>query len=244
MNTIFVAKSYQDLPKVGEVFFSSGKSYINVRLKNGNIKTVRTYTEKEFARMYPEEKVPAASPDRKTQKDILGFEKGYITIFKGDTYANLEWFKRSIARYCKFWGWYIVSTDELPEDMPTTVTPIQLAWELVGREDGNLLPEGQVAAAIETLLYEPTPSEFQGVIGERLEKVLTVRKNICLQGAFGVSTMHIFEDADQNVYVWTTASKSWPEGSEHRVRGTVKDHRIYKNCKQTVLTRCVSLSGD
>lgn len=236
-----VAKSYIGLPVEQEPYQANGRMYCKVRMKNGTIKQVRWYTDAEFARMYPEEKAPAADTGRKTQKDILGFEKGYITIFKGDTYANLEWFKRSIARYCKFWGWYIVSTDELPEDIPSAVTPIQLAWELVGREDGNLLPEGQVALAIETLLYEPTPSEFQGAIGERLEKVLTVRKNICLQGAFGVSTMHIFEDADQNVYVWTTASKSWPEGSEHKIRGTVKDHKVYKNCKQTVLTRCVEV---
>ena len=53
--------------------------------------------------------------------------------------------------------------------------------------------------------------------------------------------MHIMEDADQNVYVSTTAAKSWSEGTVHQIRGTVKDHKTYKNTKQTVLTRCTEL---
>jgi hypothetical protein len=47
-------------------------------------------------------------------------------------------------------------------------------------------------------------------------------------------------DAKENVYVWTTASKSWEEGSTRTVIGTVKDHKSYRNCKQTILTRCRS----
>lgn len=236
-----VAKSYTALPIEEGPYQVNGRMYCKVRQKTGALKQVRWYSDAEYARMYPEEKAPAASPDRKTQRDILGFEKGYITIFKGDTYANLEWFKRSIARYCKFWGWYIVSTDEIPEDLPNTVTPVQLPWELVGKEDGTLIPEGMIASAIEPLLYEASSSEFQGKIGERIERVLTVRKNVSLPNAFGVSSMHIFEDAEGNVYVWTTASKAWAEGSEHKIRGTIKDHKVYRNCKQTVLTRCVEV---
>ena len=236
-----VAKSYAGLKIEEGPYQVNGRMYCKVRQLNGGIKQVRWYSEAEYKRMYPGEIVHAPDAERKTQKDILGFEKGYITIFKGDTYGNLEWFKRSIARYCRMWGWYIVSTDEIPADLPASVTPVQLPWELVGKADGTLLTDGQIAAAIEPLLYDASPSEFQGNIGDRIEKVLTVRKNVCLQGAFGVSSMHIFEDENSNVFVWTTTSKSWPEGSEHKIRGTVKDHKIYKNCKQTILTRCVEV---
>ena len=41
-----------------------------------------------------------------------------------------------------------------------------------------------------------------------------------------------------NIYVWTTAAKSWPEGAVKNVRGTIKDHRTYKNTKQTILKNC------
>lgn len=236
-----VAKSYIALPIEEGPYMVNGKQYCKVRMKNGSLKQVRWYSDAEFARMYPEEKAPAVVPDRKTQKDVLGFEKGYITIFKGDTYANLEWFKRSIARYCKFWGWYIVSTDEIPEDLPATVSPIRLNWELVGKENGELIPESLIAKAIEPLLYDASPSEYQGSIGDRLDLELTVIKTITLTGAFGTTTMHIMEDANGNVFVWTTAAKSWSEGSTKRIRGTVKEHRTYKNCKQTMLTRCTEI---
>jgi hypothetical protein len=38
------------------------------------------------------EKVYAPAKVFKTQKQVLGSENGHVTIFKGDTYANLEWF--------------------------------------------------------------------------------------------------------------------------------------------------------
>ena len=49
-------------------------------------------------------------------------------------------------------------------------------------------------------------------------------------------------DKNDNVYVWTTASKRWEEESIHYVRGTVKNHKFYRNCKQTILTRCRDLN--
>ena len=43
----------------------------------------------------------------------------------------------------------------------------------------------------------------------------------------------IFRDANGNAYVWTTASKSWEEGSTRLVRGTIKEHKTYRNVNQT-----------
>ena len=244
MENILVAKSYQDLPKVGEVFTSSGRQYINVQLKSGKLKTVRAYSEAEYRKLYPEVKTAVADtsdPYYKPQKEVLGFTKGYITIFKGDTYSELDWFRASIARYARWWGWYIISTEEIPDDLPVGIEPIRLPWELVGQEDGNLKPEHLVKEAVESLIYEGSDSEYQGTIGERLELFLTVEKTIELDGNYGRSTMHLMYDECGNLYVWTTASKSWAPGSEHHIRGTVKDHRTYKNEKQTVLTRCTEV---
>lgn len=236
-----VAKSYAGLPIEEGPYQVNGRMYCKVRQNSGALRQVRWYSDAEYKRMYPGEVVHAVDPNRKTQKDILGFEKGYITIFRGDTYGNKEWFKRSIARYCKWWGWYIVSTDTVPEILPEAVEAVVLLWELVGKEDGTLLPDHMIEEALAPLLYDASPSEFMGAIGERLELTLTVRKAIEVSGAFGISTMHIMEDDNQNVFVWSTAAKNWSEGSVHKLRGTVKDHRVYKNCKQTVLTRCVEV---
>lgn len=235
-----VAKSYQNLEIVGDVFVSSGRQYVNVKMKSGALKTVRWYSDAEYRKMYPEAAAVDHSKDPywKPQKEVLGFTKGYITIFKGDTYAEIDWFRASIARYARWWGWYIISTEEVPADLPAGITPIQLPWELVGQEDGNLKPEHLVKEAVESLIYDASDSEYQGAIGERLELFITVERTIELDGNYGRSTMHLMRDDSDNLYVWTTASKSWSAGSEHHIRGTVKDHRTYKNEKQTVLTRC------
>ena len=238
-----VAKSYQELEIVGDVFVSSGRQYVNVKLKSGKLKTVRWYSDAEYRKMYPEAVAVDRSTDPyyKPQKEVLGFTKGYITIFKGDTYSEIDWFRASIARYARWWGWYIISTEEVPADLPEGITPIQLPWELVGQEDGNLKPEHLVKEAVESIIYDESESEYVGSIGERLDLYLTVERTIELDGAYGRSTMHIMRDDCGNLFVWTTASKSWSAGTEHHIKGTVKDHRKYKNECQTVLTRCLEV---
>ena len=240
-----VAKSYQELEIVGDVFVSSGRQYVNVKLKSGKLKTVRWYSDAEYRKMYPEAVAIARSADpfSKSQKEVLGFTKGYITIFKGDTYAEVDWFRASIARYTRWWGWYIISTEEVPADLPEGITPIQLPWELVGQEDGNLKPEHLIKEAVESIIYDESESEYVGSIGERLELFLTVEKVIELDNNFGRSSMHIMRDDCGNSYVWTTASKTWSVGSEHHIKGTVKDHRKYRNQCQTILTRCLEVKN-
>lgn len=236
-----VAPSFQNFEMLTEPYLANGKMYIRVRNpKTGTERQVRWYSEREYNKAHPETaKTPATDPYFKPQKEVLGFNNGYITIFKGDTYAELDWFKASIARYCKLWGWYIISTEEIPEDLPATITPITLTWESVGNEDGTLKNETQVRMAVEALLYNEGNSQFIGDIGERIEVTVTVTKAIELENNYGLSIMHVMEDEAENIYVWTTASKRWSEGSVHSIRGTVKDHRIYRNNKQTILTRCI-----
>lgn len=240
-----VAKSFQSFEIVSEQpYIVSGRKYVMVKNpKTGAERQVRWYTDKEYAAMYPGEAPAVQAQDAfyKPQKEVLGFTKGYITIFKGDTYAHIDWFRASIARYARWWGWYIISTEEIPTDLPDGLEPIQLPWELVGNADGKLMPETVVQKAVEALIYDEGTSEYVGSIGDRLELELTVTRAIEIENNYGHSMMHIMEDDCGNVYVWTTAAKSWPEGTVKTVRGTIKDHRTYKNTKQTVLTRCMEV---
>lgn len=232
-----VAKSFQELKIESEPYSVNGKMYVNVRTKSNGLRKVRWYTDKEYARMYPDEKISSTS-ERKTQKETLGFDKGYITIFTGNTYEDKDYFKENSARYTRLWGWYFTSTTDLPNDIPDDVTPIQLPWELVGTEDGELKPEDQVIAAVASLTCEPDDSEYQGAVGEKIERIVVVEKAIPLDGYFGHSTMHVMRDYDGNCYVWTTAARTWAEESEHHIVGTIKELKQYKSTKQTILTRC------
>ena len=77
-----VAKSFQNLEQVGASYKINGKDYVDVLTKLGTKKAVRLYTDAEYARMYPEAKVDKTKdPYYRPQKYVLGFEKGYITIF-------------------------------------------------------------------------------------------------------------------------------------------------------------------
>lgn len=228
-----VAKSYQNLKQVCEPYLKSGRMYVKVQQGN-NQREVRWYTEEEYAKMYGIKVEKAVTP----QKKILGFENGYITLFKGDTYANLEWFQRSIARYHRVWGWYIVSTDTIPFDLPEGLTPVELRWEQVGDENGILYDDNTVRKVVDDLLYEKSNSKFQGSVNERLDLVVTVTKAIYGENYFGNYTLYEMVDNDGNVYVWKTSSKDWEVGTVKHIKGTIKEHKTYKNTDKTILTRC------
>lgn len=237
-----VAKSYQNLEIVGDVYTLSGRQYVNVKTKSGTTKSVRWYTSNEYAKMYSAEKPAAAGtpdPFSKSQKEALGFTHGYITIFKGDTYSAIEWFRKSLARYARWWGWYIISTYDVPNTLPTGIEAVRLPWELVGLDNGVLKPEAAIKEAVDSILYADTTSEYVGSIGERLELFLTVDKVIDLEGNYGSSSMFIMHDDDGNCFTWTTSAKNWSVGSEHHIKGTVKEFRKFRNQCQTVLSRCL-----
>lgn len=223
-----VAKTYQTWEKLGEPFEENNRLYIMVL-------NPKTKTEKKV-RYYPS-KIDSSdfSPN---QKSILGFEKGFITIFKGDQETNNEFFKHSNARYAKWWGWYIVSTEEVPSPLPFGIEPVKLSWGVVA-PTGSLLSDEKLAPIIDSILYGDSTSQYVGTVGERLELKLTVSRAIPVEGGYGKCTMHIMHDEFGNEFIWTTAAKTLSTGETYTMRGTVKQHNIFKNVYQTILTRCM-----
>lgn len=233
-----VAKSYQTLEQFGEPYTINGRKYVKVRTNANALKQVRWYTESEYAKMYGEPVNKAADTHFKTRKELFGFDKGYITIFKGAAYEDRDYFKQSIARYCKLWGWYVVSTDEVMTDLPEDVEAVQLPWEVVGNEDGSLKSDAEVEAAVEPYIYGESTSEYQGEIGEKVDVYLTVNRVISMEGYYGTSLCHKFYDDDGNAYSWITSAKNLPVGETYHIKGTIKDLRSFHGEKTTILTRC------
>lgn len=229
-----VAKSYQQFPLSCKPYIKNGKQYVKIIPKNGIPKEVRWYSDIEYEKMYPEEKVTRI----RTLKEVLGFDKGYITIFKGDTYSELEWFQNSIARYHRLFGWYIVSTEEIPA-LPFGIEAIQLNWDNIAVDDNQLKSDSEIGEVLNNLRFDPSPSEYVGNIGDKLSLILKVIKVIPVESYYGVSNLHIMEDEEtQNVFVWNTSTRALELDRTYSVTGTVKAHKLYKNIKQTVLTRC------
>lgn len=126
----------------------------------------------------------------------------------------------------------------MPEELPYGVTPIKLTWEEVSTND-VLHDENKIRAYVDTLIYDPKPGDYVGNIGERLNLELLVVDTYAMESNFGSSTMHVMEDADGNTFLWTTSSKTLTPGLNYKMKGTVKDHKLYKGTKQTILTRCI-----
>lgn len=220
------APSFANLERLSEPFEENGKEYILVKTKSGTTRRVRWYEE-------PMKKI-------RPLKEVLGFTKGYITIFKGDTYSLLEWFQEEPkCRYHKFFGWYVTSEDELPT-LPAGLEPIQLKWEDVAfADEDQLRPESQIKEHIDSLMYDPSPSKWQGEVGDRITRYLTVTKVAELpDGYYGPSTFFLFADEEGNEYTWTTAARKLELGESYEVTGTIKALQKYKGREQTVLTRC------
>lgn len=162
---MFVAKSYKNLTKLSEPFEKNGKLYITVQLKSGLPKEVRAYTADEYFKMYPEEKPVRADgkPSKakpwdkyyKSQKITLGFEKGYITLYRGISANNEEYFHKNATRYCRLWGWYLPSTREPLTDLPKGVTAVTMpAGDIWDEEDWLIEDEVAIMQYVKSILKE------------------------------------------------------------------------------------------
>lgn len=240
-----VAKSYQGLEIVQEPYKKNGKMYVMIKNKKGALKEVRWYNDVEYAKMYPDvQGDKSKDPYYRPQKYVLGFEKGYITIFRGVKEEHEEWFKQSICRFARWWGWYVISTQEVPKDLPSGVESVRLYWDPMGNEKEWLKEEKVVRAHVYNTLYpkkEDSKSKPQGKEGERIQRVLTIEENIVEENKRfnSITYTHYMRDSDDNLYKWKTAAKNWCEGSSKTVRGTIKEFETYKGEIVTVLTRCI-----
>ena len=224
-----VAPSFKDFPKLTEPYYKDKKWYIKVQNpKTGTIREVRWYPDPNEERRW------------KNLKKTLGFDEGYVTIFKGDVDPVDHWFRAEEAcRYHKFWGWYVPSTLSVPDPLPYGIQPVQLKWKDVAVvETEQLKNETLVREAVAKLLYEPSISQWQGQVGEKLERTLTVKKAIASDSYYGTQTFHLFLDDSGNEYTWTTTAVSLTEGNTYLVKGKVREHITYKASPQTVLTNC------
>ena len=242
-----VAPSFQKMKQLGDPFEVSGKMYVAVlNEKTGTERTVRWYSEAEYNTAYPSSSVKpqvvVSVKEYGGQRAALGFTKGPITIFKNVEEDDEDYFRLSLARYCTWWGWYLTSEMEPLADLPDHIIPISLEWDAVGTPSNTLKPEAQVREAIDALIFDSHGvSEYVGTLGERREFTLTVVKNISFDSGYGTQHLHTFNDEAGNEFIWSTSSKSWNVGDVKHIRATIKDYKLYKGVKQTVLTRCAEV---
>lgn len=104
-------------------------------------------------------------------------------------------------------------------------------------------------ARVERVIRERAESNFIGKVGEKLTVALKVTGQTNFSSQYGTTYLYKMADKNGNVVVWMASSYNDAleanltdnkNGKETflNVTGTVKEHKVYQNTKQTVLTRC------
>lgn len=123
-----LAPSFAEFERLSEPFYENGKYYMTVRNpKTGTERKVRWYSDAEYAKAYG--KKLSTDDGFDGLKHARGFDNGPILVIRGNRADDEDWLRASIARYAVGIGWYIVSTDTLPEDAPKHFKYLLLGWK-------------------------------------------------------------------------------------------------------------------
>lgn len=118
---------------------------------------------------------------------------------------------------------------------------VLMKQDIIKKDHVALISSAVITAQRELAPKAPVKeSNFVGEVKGRLKDVsLLLEKIIYLgSGSFGPSYLHLLKDANGNAFSWITGNKvEVAEGTNIKVDATVKEHKIYKGAKQTVLTR-------
>ena len=210
---------------------------------------VRWYTDKERAaqdrtaeKRAEKKKIEAEKRAvRFKARNAFGFgEAGYITLVIGEHDVIQSWregLPEHTVWYNEIFHWFIPS-DRTPVKIPSNIKTIKLDWDSIKIDDLEMRPRKEVEEYVSSLIYEPSKSTYQGEVGTWLIKDVVIKSNIELDSRFGLSHMHVMEDEDGNVYVWTTASKNIATGTVLHMKMKVKEHKEYKGTQQTIVFYC------
>ena len=110
--------------------------------------------------------------------------------------------------------------------------------------------------AEEKRAIENAKVEYYGNVGDKFELTLTFDKTFGFETMYGYSYIHLFHDDENHVFAWSSSNGNYKVeyaknvtwggieyveyevGHKYLIKGSIKDHREYRNVKQTVITRC------
>lgn len=241
------AKTYETWDIKDGPYGDPKKQYVKVmNPKNGMLKEVRWYTDAQ--RISMDKKSSSTKADSFIEDNFnarLGFgfgTEGYILLVDGST-ADIEAWKNSLPPYTiwnnTLFDWFIPA-DREPEEIPENINCIPLTWDQVclNGSPTKIRDREEVRKLAQELLGVQNKSQFQGTIGEVIQRTVTIKNNIMIESKYGKSRIHIMKDNDGNEYVWNTASTSLTAGKTFVLKMKVKDHKEYQGVKQTIVYYC------
>jgi hypothetical protein len=92
--------------------------------------------------------------------------------------------------------------------------------------------------AIEKKNERNVDSEFWGTVGDNINLNMKLIADHNFNGYWGVVHIYIFENG-KNIFVWKTSKwENLKQNSIYNVKGKVKEHTVYNNKNQTLITKC------
>lgn len=142
----------------------------------------------------------------------------------------LEWFNKSTHKNTN----YIYNIKKIIETGYTTFKGVGYLASVVKYYNCELIkeierknkPVGQV-------------SEYQGTIGKKFVTTAILLNEYSFDTQYGYCTCYKFIDSNGNIYVWfTTKDLDTEIGDIISIAGKVKEHKLFREKKETILTRC------
>ncbi len=223
-----------------------------------HLKTIRLYTDEEFAKMEKQNQKKQEKKEAERQKQMVAEyankktawlkkyncnEKSVFIYFPSDSYDVKETLKSAGFTFVPELLWHCAT---VPAGYEDKVVEIQLSSIITFSAWGS----GQFNAGSKDLVNEailskrPRPtSDYIAEVGKRVRNIpVTLTSVRGFEGMYGYSQIVRFEDEDGNIIKWFTASElSFEPGDKVLLTGTVKKCDIDKyedGAKVTTLTRC------
>lgn len=231
-------------------------AYGGVCLKCGGtgfiMKEIRLYTEKEKAAAA---RAKERAAERKVEKKLAsadikkvewlnknGFTKeGITTVYIGSNSFEIKGeLKEKGWQYSPLIGWHIAAVNIEDYDKDNIVE-----IEVENLASFNLYGEGCWLSTaknfIEQIKNERIPQSKSEWIGKEKNKItnipVVIKKISGCQTRFGWTNIVTFLNGE-SVLVWfTTTDMKFAEGESCFLTASIKEHKMYKNQKQTVITR-------
>ncbi|MEC0526243.1 hypothetical protein P8822_00240 [Bacillus sonorensis] len=190
-----------------------------------------------------EKKREKALEENKAKLEKIGYGQDKIFLVIGDTFKIKDELKKAGARFNnQIKGWFFTEKPELWETVELETS--ELVWyNTLGQvflKDAHLVSEYVEG---ERRKVEPQ-SEYVGKEGDQIEIELEFIASFFLESnhfLYNSSFINKMKDDTGNIFIWKTSKDLKDEINENgriTLKGRIKEHNLYRDEKQTILTRC------
>ena len=123
----------------------------------------------------------------------------------------------------------IAETDRVQRKFLSTIASIFVAKKM---EDARVEREKARAK------INANASKFIGEIGQKINVEVEFCNTFTYQSNYGTVSIHAFATKEGNVVIWKTTTNQKFENGFFMLEGKIKEHSVYDDTKQTILTRC------